>query len=247
MADVWLDIPRIMDAIRQGAREGLEETGDRIAAEARRRAPIRKVFRERKGFRRRSRALTASELAQATARASAYYGVNPGHLVGRQSPRHALKFYEASVQLPRRGSTNSLSASRNLRLIGTIKNGRFAGVGGTRRSGTGYEPGAELNARLTSRGKYEVRSGRAIHVEHTATGSRVHVGGALKASIGNEGVVQTGHGQEVTVSADIGYAKYVEFPTFRTAAQPFLLPALHGERERFPRTVAEAISRRLGG
>jgi hypothetical protein len=75
----------------------------------------------------------------------------------------------------------------------------------------------------------------------------VQIGGALKASIGNEGVVQTANGLKVTVSAAIRYAKYVEFPTIRTAAQPFLLPALHAERGRLPREMAAAIRKQLGG
>jgi HK97 gp10 family phage protein len=105
-----------------------------------------------------------------------------------------------------------------------------------------------LNPLLTSRGRYEVRSGRAIHKEVLPSGNtKFHIGGALKASIGSEGAIQTGEGVEVRVTAAIRYAKFVEFPTTHNAAQPFLLPALHDNRERLRKEVANEIKRRLGG
>lgn len=246
----WFDKARVKSLVRDGVRDGLDEIGDRVAAEAKRRAPIRKVFREARGFRRKFRSLTASEHNLAVQRANRYYGVSGPHLVGRTSPGSPLRRYRASVQLPRRGSANSLASSRTLRILGYERGGRFTSTSGASRNRMGgYEPGETLGKALTSRGKYEVRSGRAIHMEVSAAGTqtRVQVGGALKASIGNEGVTETPDGMKATVTAAIRYAKFVEFPTIRNAAQPFLLPALHGERERLPRTVAAHIKRSLGG
>jgi hypothetical protein len=101
---------------------------------------------------------------------------------------------------------------------------------------------------LTSRGRYEVSSGRAIHHEVLASGAvRSHIGGALKASIGNEGVVQTNNGATAKVSARIRYAKYVEFPTTHNASQPFLLPALHDSRSRLRSALVREIKKALGG
>ena len=52
---------------------------------------------------------------------------------------------------------------------------------------------------------------------------------------------------EVEVEAAIDYAKFVEFPTVRTAAQPFLLPALAQSRQRVVTTIAASIRKNLGG
>lgn len=237
----------ILHAVRDGLREGLDEAGDVVAAEARRRAPIRKVFRERKGFRRKYRPLTDAERKQAIDRAEKFYSND--EFRRRRAVAH-LRYY-ARVQLPRRGSANSLAASRSTRILGRIVGGRFQSTSGAfpNRKG-GFEPGTTLRPKLTSRGAYEVRSGRAIHYEATNTAgthSRVQVGGALKASIENEGVSQTPTGMKSRVVAAIDYAKFVEFPTIRTAAQPFLLPALHQERGHLTRRLAAAIRKNIGG
>lgn len=253
-AEVWLDIKGIMAAIHAGGQDALEETGERIAAEAKRRAPIRKVFKEAKGYRRKFRPISDEERNIAMALSKQYYASSGGTpderaFKLRRSLAH-LRYY-ARAEIPRRGSANSVGRSMKARQLGTIKEGRFQGNGsavkirGTR----GYEPSDEFRQKLSARGAYEVRTGRAIHIQPSATGqsSRVQIGGALKASIGAGPVLQTGKGQEIEVEAAIRYAKYVEFPTIRTAAQPFLLPALKGEQSKFPHTVAAAIQRRLGG
>jgi len=245
----WFDKGRVKEAVRSGVESGLDEIAERVASEARRRAPIRKVFKERKGFRRKFRTLTPAEKNLAIKRAQHYYtAVKPNEFKMRRAVAHVR--YYAKVQLPRRGSANSLAASRSQRVLGYERGGRFTSTSGaTRNRSGGYEPGETLGKALTSRGKYEVRSGRAIHMAASATGAqtRVQVGGALKASIGNEGVTETPDGMKATIAAAIRYAKFVEFPTIHNAAQPFLLPALHGERERLPRTLAAHIKRSLGG
>lgn len=245
----WFDGSRVLDAVRAGLRDGLNEAGDNIAANARQRAPIRKVFTERRGYRRKFRALSGAEKQQAISRAMDYYTkVQPNEFKRRRAVAHIAHY--AKVQLPRRGSTNAVGASTKMRHLGTEKNGRFTSASGSmpNRAG-GFEPNETLGKALTSRGKYEVRNGRAIHREPSASGNSTHVqiGGALKASIGNEGVTETPNGSKVTVSAAIRYAKYVEFPTIHNAAQPFLLPALHDERGKLVGTIASAIRKNLGG
>ena len=247
MATAWLDTEAIRGAFRRGAEDALDEIGDAIAADAKRRAPIRKVFKETK--RRKFRPLTQAERTQAIQRAEDYYTrIQPDEFKRRRAVAH-LRFY-ARAEVPRRGMNNNLTASRKLRVLGFREQGRFRSTSGSfpNRKG-GFEPGEQLKPLLTKRGRYEVRSGRAIHEEGVGTGtrSRVQVGGALKASIGNTGVRETGSGVVVNVVAAIRYAKYVEFPTIRTAAQPFLLPALKGQQARLPRLVAEKIRQQLGG
>jgi HK97 gp10 family phage protein len=244
-----LNIAEIKARISQGAADGLEEIGDRLATDARRRAPIRKVFKESPGYRRKFRRLTPVEQRIATSRAEHYYRqVKPNEFKRRRAVAH-IKNY-ASVQIPRRGSLNALAASNKLRTLGIERNGRFSSISGAtrligRKTG-GFEPGAGLSKLLTSRGKYEIRSGKAVHREVTRSGAiRVRVGGALKASIESEGVSETSSGQQVTVTAGIRYAKFVEFPTIHNAAQPFMRPALHALRGEIPKIIAGHIHRAL--
>ena len=118
----------------------------------------------------------------------------------------------------------------------------------SRRTGAQGFDSASLNPKLTSRGRYEVRSGRAIHLVPTAGGGKsVQIGGRLKASIESEGAIQTGQGATLRVTAGVRYAKFVEFPTIRTSAQPFLLPALHDNRQRLVKTMAAEVKKALGG
>lgn len=245
----FLNKALIREAVRRGLEDAVEEATERVAADARRRAPIRKVFRETKGYRRRTRALTDAERGLAIKRATAYYANDEFKM--RRSVAH-LRYY-ARVRVPDRQSTNNAGVSRTSRHIGIVRGGRFRAseqaAGTVRNRGGGFEPGATLKAKLTARGRYEVRNGRAIHLEASQAGAqqRVQIGGALKASIGPTPVHETADGVEAEVEAAIGYAKYVEFPTVRTAAQPFLLPALAQERIRFPHEVAKAINKNLGG
>lgn len=239
----------ILDAVRRGLEEAVEDAADRVAADATRRAPIRKVFKEAKGYRRRTRSLTDAERNLAIKRATAYYANDEFKM--RRSIAH-LRYY-ARVRVPDRSSANNADVSRASRQLGIVKRGRFTAseqaAGTTRNRRGGFDPGPALKSKLTARGRYEVRNGRAIHSEASKAGTlqRVQIGGALKASIGPTPVHETGKGVEAGVEAAIRYAKYVEFPTIRTAAQPFLLPALAQERIRFPRAVANAVKKNLGG
>lgn len=235
----------ILNAIRQAEIEAVEQVAEVIAADARHRAPIRKVFREK--TRRRFRPLTPLERNIATRRSEHYYTkIAPNDFKRRRSLAHLRNY--AQVQLLKRGSANSLQHSRSLRLLGSINGGRFTSSSGAfpNRRG-GFEPGEKLSPLLTARGKYEVRSGRAVHISATKQGQRVQIGGALKASIASEGAQETETGVKAVISARIRYAKYVEFPTVHNAAQPFLRPALHGNRTRLRQALANEIRKALGG
>lgn len=247
MARVFLNKARIKEAFESAAVETLEEVGERIATSARSRAPVRKVFKERKGFRRRFRALSEVEKRQAIARANTYYTtVRPDEFQRRRAVSYIQNYGQAEVR--RRGSANALGNSRALRFLGMEQGGRFTSASGARRSGRGFAPGPEARKAMTSRGLYETTSGRAINREEAGGGkTRVKVGGALKASITEGTVVETGRGQKIAIGAYIRYAKFVEFPTIRTASQPFLLPALHGQREALPRLLATKLRQKLQG
>lgn len=239
-----LNIGVIMARVRVAELEALNRVADQIATDARSRAPIRKSFREPKGYRRKFRSLTAMEQRIATQRANQFYTqVRPDEFARRRAVAHIRNY--ARAEIPRQGSNNALSRSRGNRQLGFIRQGRFVSTSGAfPRRGGGFEPGARLSGLLTARGRSEVRSGAAIH--RTAEG-RIQIGGALKASIESEGAVQSAKGATARVTAAIGYAKFVEFPTVRTAAQPFLRPALHNARARLVEEIAREVRQALRG
>lgn len=238
-----LNIGLILHLVSAAEETALEEVAARVVADARARAPVRKVFREKSGYRRKFRSLTNTERNLAIRRATAYSGYND--FQRRRSVAYLRSYARAEV--PRRGSANSLSRSRTLRNLGTERGGAFTARTDARRTGRGFTS-PSLNPLLTSRGRYEVRSGRAIHREVLASGNvRVQIGGRLKASIESEGVISTGQGSTVKVTAAAPYAKFVEFPTTHNAAQPFLLPALHDNRTRLRQALARELRNALGG
>lgn len=247
---VW-DAGRVLDKIRAGLEDGIQEAAERVAGNARQRAPIRKVFKEKAGFRFRTRMLTSTEKHIAIRLAQSYYKAHgaPGNERAERKRRRAISHirYDAKVTIPSRKSMNTLEHSRADRQLGVIKNGRFRSDTGARRYWSGgsvhYEPSEAVKQRLTSRGLSEVRSGAAVHV--SAEG-KVQIGGALKASITTDPVRETARGVEAVVAARIRYAKYVEFPTVHNRAQPFLLPALKDEQKTLTRDVAASIRSSLG-
>lgn len=238
-----LNIARIVELVTAAEEDAVDEVADYVARDAKARAPARKVFREGAGFRRKFRPLTTPERNLAIKRAMAYQGYSD--FERRRSVAHLRNY--ARVELRRPGSNNSLTRSRQLRLLGTERGGGFTPRVDARRLGRGFTS-ASLHPLLTSRGRYEVRSGRAIHREVADSGAtKVQIGGRLKASIGNEGVMNQGEGVVAHVSARVRYAKFVEFPTTHNAAQPFLLPALHGARGRLRSALARELRSKLGG
>lgn len=225
-----LNISRILALVVAAETAAVEEVADFVAADAKGRAPIRKVFKEAKGFRRKFRALTGAERNLAVKRAMAYQGYTD--FERRRSVSYLRNYARAEIRRP--GSANSLARSRKLRNLGPV-------FGHQARA-------AALRPLLTSRGKYEVSSGRALHQVVSKGGNvSVQVGGRLKASIGNEGAVQVDNGVVAKVAARVRYAKFVEFPTTHNASQPFLLPALQDARGRFRQTLARELRSKLGG
>ena len=253
----WFDGAAVLQRVNAALEDALDEAAERVAADARQRAPIRKVFKEKRGFRFKTRALTAQEKTVATRLAKAYYAkawqnAGPGKRgeVSEKGRRALAAIQTGRATLPSRASANTLAHSRADRQLGQVSRGRFTGANGatrsfSRRTGSfNYEPGAAIKPKLTGRGLAEVRSGTAVH---TSAAGRVQMGGALKASIDTGPVREKGDGVEAEVAARIRYAKYVEFPTVHNRAQPFLLPALKDEQRTFVRDVASSIRRSLGG
>lgn len=87
-----------------------------------------------------------------------------------------------------------------------------------------------FNTPLTSRGRWELKSGRALF---NSPGGRVTLGGRLRGEIHDDPAEGGGPVWIARVVSPTPYAKYVEFGTRRSRAQPYLRPALSQVRERF--------------
>jgi HK97 gp10 family phage protein len=124
------------------------------------------------------------------------------------------------------------------------------GISGPERSKMvrGYEFRSKyLQGQLTTRarsnlargiGVHEVTGGSAAKIGEAPAGTLV-LGGALRDSIHSTGIHNTKNGgMQFSIRADarrptdgVEYAKYVEYGTFKDAAQPFLRPAAKGAEQ----------------
>jgi hypothetical protein len=239
----WLDVDRIKQIVRSGSEHGLSSLAHDIAADAKRRAPIRKVFRQKV---RRFRPLTTEEKTIAVQRAIRYYTeVVPNPRALHMAVAHIMT--TARVELPVRGSPNALVRSRRKRLLGYETPTGFRGKYGATKTLRGYRPGPGIWAQMTRHAKSEVVRGKSILKTPMARGrTKVQMGGRLKASIHAEEVRIEGAKTIARVAASVYYAKFVEFPTIRTAAQPFLRPAMMSAKHRAVAVVADAVRERIG-
>lgn len=102
---------------------------------------------------------------------------------------------------------------------------------------------------LTSRGRYEIRSGRA---NFRSPGGTVRVGGRLKGELHLEGPIRTPgviwwYVVSSTKDPETGrlYPRDQEFGTVHHKAHPFMRPGLHESRDAFRRSVRRSMPGRL--
>ena len=94
----------------------------------------------------------------------------------------------------------------------------------------------QFNNPLTSRGRYELRSGRA----NITIGARTYLGGRLRSEIQAEPAA----GGPVFIARVLSptpYAKYVEFGTRHNRAQPYLRPALAAQRSAYRAALGKVV------
>jgi len=91
--------------------------------------------------------------------------------------------------------------------------------------------------KLTSRGRYELRTGRANFRSSRGT----TLGGRLRGEIHVQPAEGGGTRWVTAVVSPTRYAKYVEFGTRHNRAQPYLRPALNEVRESFRDRMAAAV------
>lgn len=98
-----------------------------------------------------------------------------------------------------------------------------------------------FNTPLTARGRFELKSGRAAFTSPTGS---MTLGGRLRGEILAVPSESGGPTWVAKVVSPTPYAKYVEFGTRRSRAQPYLRPALSQVRESFRARMRSAA--RLG-
>jgi HK97 gp10 family phage protein len=249
---IELETARLVGVIHDIAERVASQTAFRVRTGARRKAPVRKVFKGgratigfgRSGF--RARGLDDEQLARNGAQRRKYtrpprsasplpaapgrprYGVVTR--VNRANSAHSPESYLRRV-------VHTGGLSRLMDLAGkpppAISEIKAALASGARTGGAFHLENRAAEATLSARGRYELKSGRAVHGATPGSRSGFQLGGALRDSID----VVDGGSTETRIAFDVvaggpaaPYARYVEFGTRHAAAQPFLRPALAEER-----------------
>lgn len=198
-ARIWARIaPRIELAIN--------ETAVAVAEEARRRAPVRKVFKGSVGH---AALQSVEEVAAETAQRSRL-GLAPGPVRTQRTPASRVHGFGPRRLLQRPALDPRVSRFR-------AASGQFAQSGTNR---------LIFDTPLTSRGRYELKTGRA----NIISGGKAYLGGRLRSEITSSATEGGGLVFSARVISPTPYAKYVEYGTRRSRAQPYLRPALAGQQ-----------------
>ena len=95
----------------------------------------------------------------------------------------------------------------------------------------------QFSTPLTSRGRYELKSGRA----NFKVGGKNYLGGRLRGEIRADPAEVSGTAVVGKVVSPTPYAKFVELGTHHNRAQPYLRPALAQQRDAFRARLAKVI------
>lgn len=233
---------RVELAVYEALDTAVENTVEYGKSVAKRLAPVRKVTGD--STKPKVRNLSASEINDLPAQVRK--GLNP--VTGR-----SLRTGKLPRTTTRRGSASLFRpGTRAFRFGEAARDVEFDRVTGAPRLRD-----AEFEKSLTSRGSYEFRSGRALHTESSLLidrkgrvrkVSRTTLGGRLRSEIRTRLVSladATGKA-ELRLESPTEYAGYVEFPTSRTAAQPYMRPAREAMKLRLRSNVVNELQR-IGG
>jgi HK97 gp10 family phage protein len=216
---VTFDPDRAYNAIVQRVTGVVNATLIEVTESAKERAPVRKVFKGGTG-----RATVQSiEEAAAEAATRSRLGLAPGRVRTQRSPAARVHaFGPRRLLVSPAPSGFDVSAGRH-----RSSTGRFISASQARRQAAGGR--LRFDTPTTTRGRYEIRTGRA----NIRIGGKTFVGGRLRSEItytpaSVDGGLITGH-----VVSPTPYAKYVEFGTRHSRAQPYLRPAFASQRAAF--------------
>lgn len=235
----------IATQLKQAVYDGLFKTTDDARAQAEEDVPVRKVFRygrDRRGLRQQGRQdVRTLSLAEAlgeslTRRKLGLPSAFNTSLSGRRLPGSAAKVQTTAFPTYRSKNRANLGDERDIarRDVAKISGVNRLVTVEEREDKLGFRniPNPTAESDLSARGRYEL--GRA---------KGPTLGGALKKTIHIESSARGSHikFKVVAGSDEIDYAKYVEFGTRRSRAQPFLRPALAKAREELIDNVTRAI------
>lgn len=239
--DGWdAGIARMQAKVYQGALD----TATQVHTAAVERAPVRKAFKS-------NRKATKHDVADFSQkiRGGSFTGADiqeaAGLLAVNLNPTQAAGLLAAvntgKAQSNTRGTLgpNHLSWRRNRRSritgrdLREITPGRT--IGGRATRGGTFNRGRLRRQGITLLGRASREAARGVGV--IRSGGRRQYGGYLKKHIVIIQPADAGNRMVFTVRSEAPYSRYVEFPTSRTAAQPFMLPALKGVRNRLASNI----------
>lgn len=208
-------------------RRAVIETVRAVTEDARQRAPVRKVFAGSRG----RASLQSIEEAAAETAVRSRMGLAPGPVRTQRTPAASVHAFGprrllSSPRLPAFDVASSRFRSERGRFISPAAFRATQPLRGT----------LQFETKLSARGRYELKSGRA----NVMVGGKTYLGGRLRSEIR---AVQAS-GDPVfsgAIMSPTPYAKYVEFGTRHNRAQPYLRPALAAQREAFKERLQRAI------
>jgi len=217
---VTFDADRAYNSIVTRVVAAVNATLIEVTESAKERAPVRKVFKGSKG----RASLQSIEEAAAETAIRSRLGLTPGRVRTQRSPAARVNAFGPRRLLARPGlPAFDVSTSRY-----RSSSGRFI-------SAASFRSQQPLNGRLrfntptTSRGRYEIRTGRA----NIRIGGQTFVGGRLRSEITYTAASVNGGLVTGSVISPTPYAKYVEFGTRHARAQSYLRPAFRAQRAAF--------------
>lgn len=207
--------------------QAVSDTVRIVTEDARRRAPVRKVFKGSLG----RATLQSIEEAAAEVALRSRLGLAPGPVRTQRTPAARVHGFG-----PRRLLTSPRLPAYD------VGASRFRAASGRFTTASAFRATQPLHGQLqfatelSARGRYELKTGRA----NITAGGKTYLGGRLRSQITSGGV----SGNPVFVGSVISptpYAKYVEFGTRHNRAQPYLRPALAAQREAFRKRLQRAV------
>lgn len=207
-----IDFAALAEAMREQLVEALADGAETVVISAKAKAPVRKVF---KGGRRSIRFKTVAEIG-ADRPLRRRLGLGP-EFAAPPGARGAGKASIFARQTTRPDSANVPFRPLDRRLSRSGHHLHFRW----------------LEARLSSRGRWELASGRAFH--------KGFLGGRLRDEIAADPVQVDGERITVDVVSPTPYAKYQEFGTRHNPAHPYLRPALHESASTVVGGLAHAV------
>jgi HK97 gp10 family phage protein len=237
------NVESFIEKMRQAVADGLKDVAIEIRDDAVSLAPVRKVTSGQKAFRsfRRYKAPQLKEISSGTAMfgGTRKFKVKPFNLRFRKKN----PYMQRVAPMKRRAE---FEASLSDRTIFISEKGKSEG-GDLDWRGR-YEAKSSLKGAFTAESVKDLTVGKFVGKRNSVSfagfvgGKRTFaVGGFLRKNIVVGEVEADGGRTKVSVISKAPYSRYVEFPTRRTKAQPFMMPAIKGAKRGLKRAMKDAV------